>query len=66
MMETQAEERSALQDRMEWRLARERIQARVREDAWEGAFREEMSGQLEVMITNNKVAFIVTFVVRQS
>lgn len=53
MMETQAEERSALQDRLEWRLARERIQARVREDEWEGAFREEMSGQLEVS-TNNK------------
>ena len=65
MMETQAEERSALQDRLEWRLARERSQARVREDEWEGAFREEMSGQLEVR-RNNKDAFIVTFVVRQS
>ena len=54
LMETQAEERSVLQDRLEWRLARERLQASVREDAWEEAFREEMSGQLEVNTNMNR------------
>ena len=48
MMETRAEERSNLQDRLEWRLTRERLRASVREEEWEEAFRDEMSGQLEV------------------
>ena len=66
MMETRAEERSGLEDRLEWRLARERAQARVREEEWEGAFIEEMSGQLEVSsdCTGAGCILFVPFVVR--
>ena len=72
MKESLAEERIVLQDRLDWRGAKEKLESSFREEEWEEAIRKEMSGRLEVcglqssISMQNRRQCIIEYFFRQS